>query len=139
MPDLEKLAQNLYICAPHMAQQAALAAFSEETLAICESRRHAFQARRDFLLPGLRDLGFKVPVTPQGAFYLYADMQQLGGESDALCRHLIESRFLAVTPGLDFGHYRANQHVRFAYTASIDRLGQALDRLALSLSEWPAC
>ncbi|WP_339651509.1 pyridoxal phosphate-dependent aminotransferase [Halopseudomonas pelagia] len=139
IPELEKLAQNLYICAPHMAQQAALAAFSAQTQAICEARREAFQARRDFLLPGLRDLGFDIPITPQGAFYLYADMQQLGGESDALCRHLIETEYLAVTPGLDFGHYRANQHVRFAYTASIDRLGQALDRLALGLKQWPAC
>lgn len=139
IPELEKLAQNLYICAPHMAQQAALAAFTEPTLAICEARREAFQARRDFLLPGLRDLGFNIPITPQGAFYLYADMQQLGGESDALCRHLIETEYLAVTPGLDFGHHRANQHVRFAYTASIDRLGQALDRLAHGLRQWPRC
>ncbi|KAA0690517.1 pyridoxal phosphate-dependent aminotransferase [Halopseudomonas laoshanensis] len=139
VPELEKLAQNLYICAPHMAQQAALAAFTEETLAICESRREAFQARRDFLLPGLRDLGFQIPVTPQGAFYLYADMQQLGGESDALCQHLIESEYLAVTPGLDFGHYRSNQHMRFAYTASVERLGQALDRLARGLKQWPGC
>ncbi|MEH6499438.1 MAG: pyridoxal phosphate-dependent aminotransferase [Pseudoalteromonas distincta] len=139
IPELEKLAQNLYICAPHMAQQAALAAFTEQTREICEARRDAFQARRDFLLPGLRDLGFQIPITPEGAFYLYADMQQLGGQSDALCQHLIESQYLAVTPGLDFGHHRSNQHVRFAYTASIDRLGQALERLALGLKQWPAC
>lgn len=138
VPELEKLAQNLYICAPHMAQQAALAAFREETLSICEARREAFQQRRDFLLPALRDLGFRIPVTPEGAFYLYADMQRFGGDSAGLCRHLIETQHLALTPGLDFGHHRCNEHVRFAYTASLPRLEQAVERLQRGLAQWPS-
>ncbi|MEH6672137.1 pyridoxal phosphate-dependent aminotransferase [Halopseudomonas sp.] len=129
IPELEKLAQNLYICAPHMAQLAALAAFEEETRAICEERRLAFQARRDFLLPALRDLGFAIPVTPQGAFYLYADIRKFSDDGSALCRQLLERQHLAITPGLDFGDYRQHEHVRFAYTASLDRLAQAVDRL----------
>ena len=129
IPELEKLAQNLYICAPHMAQLAALAAFEEETRAICEERRLAFQARRDFLLPALRDLGFAIPVTPQGAFYLYADIRKFSDDGSDLCRQLLERQHLAITPGLDFGDYRQHEHVRFAYTASLDRLAQAVDRL----------
>lgn len=139
VPELEKLAQNLYICAPHMAQQAALAAFGEDSLAICEQRREAFRQRRDFLLPALRELGFDIPLTPDGAFYLYADMGRLGGDSDALCRHLIETEHLAITPGLDFGQYRASEHVRFAYTTSVARLEQAVERLARGLGNWPGC
>ncbi|MFT6430219.1 MAG: aspartate/methionine/tyrosine aminotransferase [Halopseudomonas sp.] len=129
IPELEKLAQNLYICAPHMAQVAALAAFGEETMAICEERRQAFHSRRDFLLPALRDLGFAIPVTPEGAFYLYADIQKHSADSTSFCQQLLESEYLAVTPGLDFGHYRQHEHVRFAYTASLDRLAMAVDRL----------
>ncbi|MBL4834440.1 MAG: pyridoxal phosphate-dependent aminotransferase [Pseudomonas sp.] len=129
IPELEKLAQNLYICAPHMAQLAALAAFEEETQAICEARRQAFQARRDFLLPALRNMGFAIPVTPQGAFYLYADVGKFSDDGAALCRHLLENQHLAITPGLDFGDYRQHEHVRFAYTASLDRLAQAVERL----------
>lgn len=139
VPSLEKLAQNLYICAPHMAQQAALAAFGEESREICEVRRDAFQIRRDFLLPALRELGFSIPVTPQGAFYLYADMQALGGDSQQLCQHVIDTEFLALTPGLDFGHHRADQHLRFAYTTSLERLEQGVERLARALRSWPAC
>ncbi len=139
VPELEKLAQNLYICAPHMAQQAALAAFGEDSLAICEQRREAFRQRRDFLLPALRELGFDIPLTPDGAFYLYADMGRLGGDSDALCRHLIETEHLAITPGLDFGQYRASEHVRFAYTTSVARLEQAVERLARGLGNWTGC
>lgn len=137
--ELEKLAQNLYICAPHMAQLAALAAFTDETRDICESRRAAFQVRRDFLLPALRDLGFSIPTRPDGAFYLYADMSGLGGDSAELCRHLIESQHVAVTPGLDFGAHRAHEHVRFAYTTSLERLEQAVERMALGLRDWRAC
>lgn len=133
IPELEKLAQNLYICAPHMAQCAALAAFDEETRDICEQRRQSFQARRDFLLPALRDLGFGIPVTPQGAFYLYADICQHSADSSALCRRLLESEHLAITPGLDFGDDRPHEHVRFAYTASLDRLAQAVERLERGL------
>ena len=137
---LEKLAQNLYICAPHMAQQAALAAFSEQSREICELRRRAFQVRRDFLLPAVRELGFAVPVTPEGAFYLYADMQALGGDSAAFCQHVIEREFVALTPGLDFGQHRADQHLRLAYTTSLERLEQAVERLQRALGSWsPAC
>ena len=139
VPELEKLAQNFYICAPHMAQVAALAAFSEESLEICEARRDAFQKRRDFLLPAIRELGFDVPVTPDGAFYLYAGTKGLGGDSAALCQHLIETEYVAVTPGLDFGEHLANQHVRFAYTTSLPRLEQAVERLARGLQRWRAC
>lgn len=139
VPSLEKLAQNLYICAPHMAQHAALAAFSDASMEICEVRRQAFQTRRDFLLPALRDLGFQIPVTPQGAFYLYADMQALGGNSQKLCQHVIDTEFLALTPGLDFGQHRAGQHLRFAYTTSLERLEQGVERLARALRSWPAC
>lgn len=136
VPELEKLAQNFYICAPHLSQQAALAAFSDESLAICEDRREAFHQRRDFLLPALRELGFAIPHTPEGAFYLYADASAFGNDSQRLCQHLIETEHVAVTPGLDFGHHRASEHVRFAYTSSLSRLEQAVERIARGLQSW---
>ncbi len=139
VPELEKLAQNFYICAPHLSQQAALAAFSEASLAICEERREAFRQRRDFLLPALRELGFAIPYTPEGAFYLYADVSGFGGDSQRLCQHLIETEHVAITPGLDFGHFRADEHVRFAYTSALPRLEQAVERIERGLRSWPGC
>ena len=139
VPELEKLAQNLYICAPHLSQRAALAAFSEESLAICEARREAFHRRRDFLLPALRELGFGIPQTPDGAFYLYADASAFGADSQGFCQHLIETEHVAITPGLDFGHYRSTEHVRFAYANSLERLEQAVERIARGLQSWPGC
>lgn len=141
IPELEKLAQNLYISAPSVAQYAALACFKEESIAIFEERRHEFAQRRDFMLPRLRQLGFKIEVEPEGAFYLYADISAFcanGGDAFGFCQHFLESEFVAFTPGLDFGRHRANTHVRFAYTQNINRLQEALDRIERGLKTWRA-
>jgi aspartate/methionine/tyrosine aminotransferase len=127
--EVEKLAQNIYIAAPTVSQHAALAAFHPATVALLEARRAEFQARRDFLLPALRALGFKIPVTPQGAFYLYADVTPFTEDSYAFAERLLEQAGVAVTPGLDFGHNRPQQHVRFAYTTSLARLQEGVARI----------
>lgn len=136
VPELEKLAQNLYISAPSMAQYAALACFEAQTLEILEQRRHEFQRRRDYLLPALRELGFKIAVEPEGAFYLYADISAFGGDAFAFCQHFLETEHVAFTPGLDFGRHLASQHVRFAYTQDLPRLQQAVQRIGRGLKSW---
>ncbi|WP_313349032.1 pyridoxal phosphate-dependent aminotransferase [Stenotrophomonas sp.] len=136
VPELEKLAQNLYISASSIAQHAALACFEPDTLAVFEQRRHAFQARRDYLLPTLRALGFRIEVEPQGAFYLYCDVSDFTDDAQAFCAHFLETEHVAFTPGLDFGHYRANQHVRLAYTQEIPRLEEAVARIRRGLETW---
>lgn len=138
IPELEKLAQNIYISAPTLSQHAALACFEADTLAIFEQRRAEFARRRDYLLPALRALGFKIEVEPQGAFYLYADISDFGGDAFDFCRHILETEYVAITPGVDFGRSRAGQHVRFAYTQSVPRLEQAVARIARGLATWQA-
>ena len=138
VPELEKLAQNIYISAPTLSQHAALACFDPRTLSILEERRAEFAARRDYLLPALRELGFKIEVEPQGAFYLYADISDFGGDAFDFCKHFLETEQVAITPGIDFGRSRASQHVRFAYTQSVPRLEQAVERIARGLKTWEA-
>jgi aspartate/methionine/tyrosine aminotransferase len=128
--DLEKLAQNLYISPPTLSQRAALACFLPETLAILEERRIAFQDRRDFLVPALRQLGFGIPVTPTGGFFVYADSSRFAGDSQHFCREVLEGAGVAITPGIDFGRHRADAHVRFAYTIERHKLEQGVARLA---------
>ena len=127
--DLEKLAQNLYISPSTLAQRAALACFHDETFAILEERREAFRARRDFLVPALRSLGFGVPVTPGGGFFVYADCSTFGDDSLEFCRQALEATGVAFTPGLDFGVHRAERHVRFAYTIGMEKLEAGVERL----------
>ncbi len=127
--DIEKLAQNLFISPSTPAQHAALAAFAPETIAILEARRNEFRLRRDFLAGELAALGFRLSARPQGAFYIYADCSALTDDSDRFARELLEVAGVAITPGLDFGTHAPRQHVRIAYTTSIDRLGEAIGRI----------
>jgi aspartate/methionine/tyrosine aminotransferase len=110
---MDKLAQNLYLAAPTMSQYAALAAFEPKTLAILEQRRQVLEQRRNALLPALQDLGFHIPVTPRGAFYLYADcsafLNDALPDSMALSRYLLNKAGVAMTPGLDFGEFEAKK------------------------------
>jgi aspartate/methionine/tyrosine aminotransferase len=126
---LDRLAQNIFLSAPTLSQFAALSAFIPETLEILEQRRQAFESRRDFLLPALRQLGFTVPVTPQGAFYLYVGCEQLTDDSMAFARQLLEQAGVAVTPGLDFGAHRPEAHLRFAYTTDLTKLAEGVERI----------
>jgi aspartate/methionine/tyrosine aminotransferase len=127
--EAEKLAQNLFISAPTLSQHAALAAFTPECVEILEARRREFEGRRDFLVPALRSLGFDIPLVPQGAFYVYAGCGRLTSDSFRFCFDLLERAGVAVTPGVDFGEHRAREHVRFAYTNSLERLEEGIERL----------
>ena len=129
-PGLEKLAQNLFISMSTMAQHAALACFEPGTRGILDQRRDTFRQRRDFLLPALENLGLKIPCRPDGAFYIYADASRFTDDSQALCWRLLEEHGVALTPGIDFGHVRANEHIRFSYATSMERLEEAVTRLA---------
>jgi aspartate/methionine/tyrosine aminotransferase len=127
--DIDKLAQNIFLAPPTPAQYAALAAFKPETLAILEARRAEFKTRRDYLVPALRALGFDIPQTPQGAFYIYAGCSRLTQDSAAFARDLLEQSGVAITPGIDFGSNAAERHVRFAYTNSLVRLQEGVRRI----------
>ncbi|WP_374239833.1 pyridoxal phosphate-dependent aminotransferase [Zoogloea sp.] len=127
---IEKLAQHFFISPSTPAQHAALAAFTPATLEILEERRHAFAARRNTLLPALRELGFRFATEPQGAFYLYADISDLADNSETLARRLIEDAGVATTPGIDFGDNAPDRHLRIAYTTEEARLVEAAERIA---------
>ncbi|MDX1697583.1 MAG: pyridoxal phosphate-dependent aminotransferase [Thiohalobacterales bacterium] len=127
---IDKLAQNLFLAAPTVSQHAALSAFDADNIAILEARREEFRRRRDFLLPALRELGFDIPVTPQGAFYLYAGCGRFTDDSYAFSLALLEQAGVAITPGIDFGSYEPGRHVRFAYTTSLEQLEEGVSRLA---------
>jgi aspartate/methionine/tyrosine aminotransferase len=133
-PVIEKLAQNLYICPSTLAQHAALACFEPETLALYETRRDAFKARRDYFVPALKALGFEVPVVPDGAFYAWADcsdlMHHLGVDNSwDFSLALMEKAHLAVTPGRDFGHAQTGQFIRFSTANDMTQLHTAIARM----------
>ncbi|HSB95875.1 MAG TPA: aminotransferase class I/II-fold pyridoxal phosphate-dependent enzyme, partial [Spongiibacteraceae bacterium] len=128
VPHLEKLAQNFFISMSTPAQYAALAGFGAEAQAIFSERRAEFGRRRNFLLGELRRLGFAIPHAPEGALYLYADVKNFTDDSEQFCLDMLEQHGIAITPGTDFGRFRAREHVRFAYTTGMARLEEAVRR-----------
>ena len=125
------MTQNFHISPPAIAQHTALAAFHPESLALFDARRAELQARRDYLVPALRELGFGIPHPPPGAFYIYCDIAGISDDCEAFCQAMLASAGVAITPGTDFGHHRARHHVRFSYTAEpLPRLREAMARLA---------
>ena len=127
---IDRVAQNLFLAASTPAQYAALVAFDQGTIEILDRRVAKFRERRDYLLPVLREMGFHIPVEPEGAFYIYADCSAITQDSFEWTRSLLEDEAVALTPGIDFGEYRASTHVRFAYTRPVDQLEQACCRIA---------
>jgi len=128
--DIDKLSQNIYLSAPTPSQFAALAAFEPETLEILEARRNEFRERRDYLVPALRQLGFDIPGTPEGAFYIYAGCSAMTTDSYAFAHDLLENAGVAITPGIDFGANAPERHVRFAYTRPVAELAEGVRRIA---------
>ena len=127
--EIEKLAQNLFISPSAVAQHAALACFEPATIAIVEARRAELDQRRRYLIPALESLGIKVPVVPQGASYIYADVSALTSDSFTFARDLLTQAGVALTPGKDFGHNEPERHIRIAYTQTVARLEEAVARI----------
>ncbi len=133
-----RLAQNLFISPSTPAQYAALQAFSAEAQAIHQQRVDAFNQRAGLLVQGLQQLGFRIPVPPQGAFYVYVDISHTGLDSGEFCRRLLDEFYVAVTPGADFGSHDAGRYVRFAFTTDEASMRLGLARLQQALSAWGA-
>jgi aspartate/methionine/tyrosine aminotransferase len=130
---VDKLAQNLYICASTLAQHAAVACFEPQALTEYERRRSEFRARRDFLVPALNALGLQVSVVPDGAFYAWADCSAHAADSWDFCADVMRRAHVAITPGRDFGRHGVERYVRLSYANSMSQLNTAVQRLRACL------
>ncbi|MDH5392650.1 MAG: pyridoxal phosphate-dependent aminotransferase [Gammaproteobacteria bacterium] len=133
---IERVSQNIFLAPSTPAQYAALDAFTDASMHIIHARRDEFKQRRDYLLPALKKLGFKILLKPEGAFYIYADCSGLSDDSFQFSNELLEKAGVAVTPGKDFGNYKAHQYLRFAYTQPVNILQQAVGRIQKYIKEY---
>ena len=134
VPVVERLAQNLFICASTISQHAALACFEAESITEYERRRAEFKARRDYFIPALNELGLSVPVEPDGAFYAWADCSQVCSKLDIkdswdFAFEVMQRAHVAITPGRDFGTAQTAQFVRFSTASSMAQLQESIARL----------
>lgn len=126
----ERLAQNLFICAPAASQVAALGAF--DGIAELEANKATYAKNRELLLRELPKAGFEKIVPADGAFYLYCDVTALlrdGTSSVELAAEILDEALVAVTPGLDFDPKRGAHFLRFSYARSHSDIVEASRRL----------
>ena len=124
---IERLAQNLFICAPHVSQVAALAAL--DCIDELEANRATYARNRALMLEGLPKAGFTRIAPPDGAFYIYADVSDLTSDSRSFCAEILAEAGVAVTPGLDFDPERGHQTLRFSYARATADIQEGLRRL----------
>ena len=124
---VERIAQNMFICAPHASQVAALAAM--DCTDELEANMDVYRANRAMMITGLREAGFTRFAPPDGAFYVYADVSELTEDSRALARDILDKAGVAVTPGLDFDPVRGHHWLRFSYARSTQDIAEGLGRL----------
>ena len=124
---VERIAQNMFICAPHASQIAALAAMD------CDDELQAnlavYRRNRDLVIDGLKEAGFTDIAPPDGAFYVYADVSRFTDDSRAFAAEILEKAGVAVTPGLDFDPVRGHKTLRFSYARSTADMEEGVARL----------
>ena len=130
---LQSLAQSLYICPPHASQFAALGALKPEGEAEVAAHVDLYARNRTAVMDVLPRLGFTDIAPADGAFYAYAGMDRLAGDSRGFCHRLLTEAGVAATPGLDFDPVRGGGAVRFSFAQSSERVAEGLRRLEVFL------
>jgi aspartate/methionine/tyrosine aminotransferase len=124
---LQKMHQNFFISANAFVQWAGVAALKHAGQDV-EQMKQTLNARRRYIIPRLRELGFGISVEPTGAFYVLANARQFSGDSLSLAFSILEEARVGVTPGIDFGK-NAEGYLRFSYANSLDNIKEGMDRI----------
>ena len=124
---VERLAQNMFICAPHSSQIAAIGALnSGKELG---QNLNVYKLNRELMINGLKKAGFDKFAPPDGAFYIYADISQFSNDSLSFCKNMLKKAGVAITPGLDFDSQRGKQTIRFSYARTTNEIKEGIKRI----------
>ena len=128
------LTGNFTICPPVLSQIAAVAAFTPESTAEADALLHHYAANRVLLLDGLRDIGIDKLAPTDGAFYVYADVSHLTGDSLSFCSKLLADTGVAIAPGIDFDTQRGDSFVRLSFAGPTSDIEEAVGRIGAWLA-----
>ena len=124
---IESIVQNMFICAPHVSQVAAIAAIDAKDE--LEYNMSVYRENRSLMIEGLAKAGFTEIAPPDGAFYIYADISKFSNNSFKFARDILDEAGIAITPGFDFDTERGNETIRFSYAGTTDDMKEGLSRL----------
>ena len=131
---MQKLQQNLFICASSVAQRAGIAALREAGADV-EHMKNVYDERRKYMISRLRELDFRITVEPTGAFYIFVDARHLSSDSYKLAFDILEKAHVGVTPGIDFGQ-NGEGYLRFSYANSLENIMEGLNRLEKYINQF---
>jgi len=128
---MTKVHQYTMLCAPTMAQVAALEALQRGEHEMLQMR-HEYNLRRRMFVSGLNRIGLDC-FEPRGAFYAFPSVKAWGLSSEAFAERLLQEQKVAVVPGNAFGE-SGEGFLRCSYATSREELIEALDRIETFLS-----
>lgn len=131
---VDRLTGNFTICPPVLSQRAAVAAFTPEAVAEADSHLQHYGNNRERLLNGLRDIGIDKLAPTDGAFYVYADVSHLTGDSLGFCEKLLADTGVAIAPGIDFDTTRGGSYVRLSFAGPTSDIDEAVSRIGAWIS-----
>ena len=126
---VDRLTGNFTICPPALSQMAAVAAFTPESIAEADALLHHYAANRQLLLDGLPKIGIARLAPTDGAFYVYADVSHLTGDSLSFCSKLLADTGVAIAPGIDFDTVHGGSYVRLSFAGATSDIEEALRRI----------
>jgi len=124
---MQKLQQNLFICAGSVAQRAGIAALRNSSNEV-QMMRKTYNERRLYMLERLNKMGLKPAIEPTGAFYVFINVKHLSTDSYKLAFDILEKAHVGVTPGIDFGD-NGEGYIRLSYANSLENIAEGLNRL----------
>jgi aspartate/methionine/tyrosine aminotransferase len=119
---------NMFLTPSTLAQHAALVAMDET--ADLQAGVETYRQNRQRLIAGLAGLGITETAPPDGAFYVYADLGHITGDSLAFCKRAVQEIGVALAPGIDFDPQHGQRFVRFSFAVSPEEIEAALELLA---------
>lgn len=130
---IQKMQQNLFICANSAVQIAGIAALRDTAEDVARMKR-IYNQRRRFMIKRLKEIGFGITVEPTGAFYVFGNAKHISGDSLTLAFDILEKAHVGVTPGVDFGR-NGEGYLRFSYANSMENIAEGLDRIERYLED----
>jgi aminotransferase len=122
-----KIHQYTMLCAPILAQEAAIEALEHGDKDVIEMRK-AYKRRRNLMLKGFESAGIPC-LKPRGAFYTFPDISDFGLSAHDFSMKLLEEENVAVVPGTAFGAC-GEGFVRCAYATATEEIQEAIVRIA---------
>ncbi|MEM3421809.1 MAG: pyridoxal phosphate-dependent aminotransferase [Candidatus Hadarchaeum sp.] len=134
--EMAKIQEASTSCTASFVQVAAITALKGPQDFVAEMRAE-YRRRRDVLVEGLNKIDGIDCLKPQGAFYVFPNIEKLGMSSFEFCELLLKSKGVAAVPGSGFGP-GGEGHVRLSYATSMENIKLAIELIKEFVEEIPA-